>query len=109
MNDVPAMVAWILAVPVAVLVAIGWYGVRRLPAPSAPRWRWRALGWAGAAATLGPLTVVPGLVLDEPFGYTGVELLAFGTVILVAITVSLLVPRLVCSALGAGAFARPSH
>lgn len=63
MNDVPAVVAWILAVPVAALVAVAWRLLRRLPSPGTPRWRRRALGWAGAAAVAGPLVVVPVLVL----------------------------------------------
>ena len=195
MNDLPAVVAWLVAAVVAALVAVVWLAVRHLPRPAAPRWRRRVLGWTAAAATLGPPIVVltllllgsrdrwsewaadprqallgtlgtmlfmtgwflfvavaffalpyvpllllwarlgptlgrlestrrgvavsaallalPGAlasvvaygVLDEPFGYQGAELARFGAVVLGAITVSLLVPRLLFPSLRPGAFA----
>jgi len=58
MNDVPVSVAWIIALALAVVVAVCWRALRRLPQPTTSRWHWRVVGWIASAATLGPLIVV---------------------------------------------------
>lgn len=63
MNDLPAVVAWIVALGLALLVALLLRALRRLPTPGAPRWCCRAVGWTVAAAVLGPIVVVPTIYL----------------------------------------------
>ncbi len=67
MNDVPAVVAWLIALAVALLVAPALLLLRRAGTPPAPRWRHLVLGWLTAATFLGPFIAAGGGVLLNTF------------------------------------------
>lgn len=58
MNDLPIVVAWVIAGVNAVAVALMWHRLRHLPAPGIPTWRRRAILWLVAGAIIGPVIFV---------------------------------------------------
>ena len=58
MNDVPAIVGWIIAVVLAIAAGVAWLVLRNDAAPAPPRWRSRTIAWVLASSTLGPPCVV---------------------------------------------------
>jgi hypothetical protein len=61
MNDLPAIVAWIIAVIITGVVGLLWWRLRFHQKPAAANWLRRAIVWLLVAATLGPVIVVTSL------------------------------------------------
>ncbi len=197
MNDLPPIVAWIIAIVIAAIVCLIWRHLRFDPKPTASNWPKRGITWLFISSTLGPVVVVTILsiaglflrwrevesqplqmlgqavvgivvmglwnvlvallffslpylpilllwarmgprlgrlessrkglavaamllalpaalagisaygVMDEPFGFQGMELLKLGLIIWVATSVSLFLPRILVAALRPGIFGGP--
>jgi len=63
MNDLPAIVAWVVAVLIAVIVAVAWRLMRSVPKPGLADWRRRVIAWVFSAAILGPIVTMFALTI----------------------------------------------
>jgi len=65
MNDLPVVVAWVVAVVNAGVVAVLWHRSRHLPGPSVSAWRRKAVMWLIVGAIIGPVIFVTAGVLTH--------------------------------------------